>query len=525
MKKVPSKSIVRGALLATVAASISIAGIQAGCSSTPAFQTTEPSTAPVQGSGGGAKDSLGAVGVDLTIPGGGQLNALSWTITGPSGASTVVDTGTVNVQNSLTISFLVGGIPAASGYTIALNGTSADGTTTCLGSATFSTTARATTNVSLTVQCNTPVSEAGSVAVSGTAYSCASISSISVSPAETTVGNSAALTSTATGPSVDGGTSITYAWSASTGSDGGILGTFDTPSSPNANFTCAQVGVVTVTLTVADGPVPDGGSCNPALTTQTVQIQCDPAPTTQALYTTVEAGVLPTAVTINQGTGIGGGTGATPFMLTNLAANPSNTQTITSNDGGAPFLATGSVPDTAYGFCSYPADGGATRITHVTGTSFETAQTDPMVPLAPAYFPLVYTSANTTSGNAFGGKSPIIGLFDWRPKDIDEGLLAAESDDNGKTWYFMQLVLELDPDYTNPVSGGYSSTSTDTDCPATVTSTNANLTSVSGSQDDDGWGHATIIQLPGPHQSRAVPLHARSKHQRHPRYDDRNRRW
>jgi hypothetical protein len=280
-------------------------------------------------------------------------------------------------------------------------------------------------------------------------------------------------------------------------------GTFDTPNAASTNFTCTAAGLVAVTLTVSDGPVPDGGACNPALSTDTVQVHCDGL-VGQALVTTLGAGVLPTAVTINQGTAIGEGSanGATPFLLNNLAADPNNTQTIASNDGGAPFLATGNVPDPAFGFCSYPADGGApSRVTHVTGAKFETSidsgTPDPMEPLTPAYFPLVFNSANTTSDNAFGGKAPILGLFDWRPKDIDEGLLAAESDDNGKTWFFMQLVLELNPDYTNPISGGFSSTATSTGCPANVNSTNANFVSANGSQADDGWGHAAIIQLPG----------------------------
>ena len=208
------------------------------------------------------------------------------------------------------------------------------------------------------------------------------------------------------------------------------------------------------------------------------------------------------AVTINQGTAIGEGSlnGATPFMLNNLAADPNNTQTITSATD--PFLSTGNVPDTAFGFCDYS---GATpkRISHVTGTKFETktpgtAGADPMVPMAPFYFPLVYTTTNTTKGNAFGGQSPIIGLFDWRPKDIDEALVAAESDDNGKTWFFMQTVLELFPDLTNPISGGFSASATATGCPATVGGTNASYVSANGSSADDGWGHATIIQLPGP---------------------------
>ena len=219
----------------------------------------------------------------------------------------------------------------------------------------------------------------------------------------------------------------------------------------------------------------------------------------QALVTTVDPGVLPVAVVINQGTAIGEGAlnGATPSTLFNVAADPKNTHTITAVDGG--FLATGTVPDKAAGFCEYPGDGGApTRISYVTGAKFEAADGgDPMVPMAPFYFPLVYTTTNTTTGNAFGGKPPIIGLFDWRPKDIDEAVVVAESDDDGQTWYFMQKVLELNPNYTSPISGGYSPAATRTGCPATITGTNAGVASLSGSQGDDGWGHATIIQLPG----------------------------
>ncbi len=221
------------------------------------------------------------------------------------------------------------------------------------------------------------------------------------------------------------------------------------------------------------------------------------APLTQTLFTTVDPGVTAAAVTINQGTAIGQGAqnGATPATLTNLAADTNNTETVASAVN--PFAATGHVPDTAAGFCDYS---GATpkRISYVTGSKFETtAGSDPMVPMSPFYFPLVYSSVNTPTGNAFGGQPPIIGLFDWRPKDIDEALVAAESDDNGKTWYFMQTVLELNPDYTNPISGGYSAGATNTGCPSAITGTNANTTSVTGSIADDGWGHAAVIQLPG----------------------------
>ncbi len=178
-----------------------------------------------------------------------------------------------------------------------------------------------------------------------------------------------------------------------------------------------------------------------------------------------------------------------------MAADKSNSETVTS--AVDPFAATGNVPDKAAGFCDYPDGGAPARHFYKTGATFETSPDggDPMVPMAPFYFPLVYTTTLTTSpGNAFGGQAPIIGLFDWRPKDIDEAVVAAESDDFGKTWYFMQTVLELNPDYTNPISGGYG-TSTSTGCPPAIGDTNG--ASVSGSQADDGWGHAAILQLPG----------------------------
>jgi hypothetical protein len=258
--------------------------------------------------------------------------------------------------------------------------------------------------------------------------------------------------------------------------------------------------------TLADGghladasPTGDGSVLGDAGDLTDAADASDAALPAAVLTTTIGAGVTATAVTINQGTAIGEGAanGATPFTLTNLAADPKNTQTVQSAVN--PFLATGTVPDTAAGFCDYS---GATpkRVSYVTGAKFEgTAPTtpDPMVPMAPFYFPLVYTSALTTADNAIGGQAPILGLFDWRPKDIDEAVVVAESDDNGKTWYFMQTVLELFPDLTNPASGGYSASATATGCPATIGGTNSKATSANGSSADDGWGHAAILQLPG----------------------------
>jgi hypothetical protein len=221
-------------------------------------------------------------------------------------------------------------------------------------------------------------------------------------------------------------------------------------------------------------PTPDA----PGNSTDAPKASSDGAPADapaqgQVLVTTLPSGGAPAVATINVGTAIGQGAanGATPMTLTDVARDTSNTETIVSATN--PFSSTGNVPDPAGGLCSYAA-ATPTRVSHVTGQKFETTQTDPMVPMAPFYFPLVYQTTNTPTGNAFGGQSPIIGLFDWRPKDIDEAVVVAESDDRGKTWYFMQTVLELAPG--------------DAGCPSTIHATNNN---------DDGWGHASIIQLPG----------------------------
>jgi hypothetical protein len=208
----------------------------------------------------------------------------------------------------------------------------------------------------------------------------------------------------------------------------------------------------------------------------------------QVLVTTLPAGEMPAPAKVNVGTAIGqgAGNGGTPWTLHYLAADPNNAETILSTTN--PFSSKGKVPDRAAGFCDYT---GATpkRVSYITGNKFETMPgIDPLVPMTPFYFPLVYETANTPIGNAFGGQHPVIGLFDWRPKDIDEALVVAESDDRGKTWYFMQTVLELAPDYTNPIGGGYSPTSTNTGCPATIGDDNGT---------DDGWGHASVVQLPG----------------------------
>jgi phospholipase C len=253
------KTLLRNTLVLGAIGAATIAVAQIGCSQAPdpGGSTTEPNP--------GTSESTGSVGLKLTLPGGAQINTVLWTITGPAGAATVVQSGTVNVQNSAAINFVVGNIPAGTGYTISLTGTSTNGAVSCAGSAPFSVTARTTTKVSVPLQCNVGATQVGSVSVTGTTFDCATVNSISASPSETTVGNSVAVSGSASGPNASG---VTYAWSAPSGS-------FDTPNAPTANFTCGTAGSVALTLTTSDGAVPAGSSCNPAFSTTTVQVQCD----------------------------------------------------------------------------------------------------------------------------------------------------------------------------------------------------------------------------------------------------------
>src|SRR5579871_2395525 len=73
-------------------------------------------------------ESAGTVGLAMSLPGGLQINTVTYTINGPH-----TYTGTVNVQNATTISFVVPNVAPGSGYTITLSATTTDGSVSCLG--------------------------------------------------------------------------------------------------------------------------------------------------------------------------------------------------------------------------------------------------------------------------------------------------------------------------------------------------------------------------------------------------------
>lgn len=212
------------------------------------------SSADTQGTEQGS-ESTGTVGLELQA-GGVTLNAVNYTILG-NGFS---KSGSINVANSTKISATIGGIPGGNGYSITLTGNAAGNGVTCTGSASFNVTAGATTSTQINLQCKLPP-KTGNVSINGTVNVCPTIDSLSIEPAETTVGSSVTLS--ASGSDSDNAPSaLSYAWSA-TG------GTLTGATTANASLACTTAGPVTVTLTVGDGDCTD---------TLSQTVTCSPAP-------------------------------------------------------------------------------------------------------------------------------------------------------------------------------------------------------------------------------------------------------
>lgn len=99
--------------------------------------------------------------------------------------------------------------------------------------------------------------------------------------------------------------------------------------------------------------------------------------------------------------------------------------------------------------------------------------------MQPYYFPVIV-----------GHGDHLQGYFDWRPKDTDEAVAAAYSEDAGRTWTFQQKVLELRttcPSMANKEADGEK----DAVPMGGLSYWNAD------NGDDDGQGHQFVIKING----------------------------
>jgi hypothetical protein len=244
---------------------LAIAAGAAGCSggSADPSDTTSSTSTTRPGSAGPVNPNVtGSIHLALTLPGGESIAQVAWAISGPNAVSTLLTSGSETV-NALAVNFLVGSIPAASGYRVTLSGSSSTGVT-CTGGANFNVTARETTTVAVAMACSSAPAGSVGTLVNGETYDCAALTGVTASPTTLSVGGSVTLTAMADAPST---ANLTYAWSAPSGS-------FSSTSSPQSSFQCTAPGTVPLTVVVADGPLPDGAVCNPATTTMTITITC-----------------------------------------------------------------------------------------------------------------------------------------------------------------------------------------------------------------------------------------------------------
>lgn len=95
-------------------------------------------------------EQVGTLSLALRLP-GAELDSFSYAITGPG----YTKAASIDVSDSNTVSTLVDGIPAGSGYSITLTGSaSAPTETTCSGSAAFAITAGEVTEVPVPINCH-----------------------------------------------------------------------------------------------------------------------------------------------------------------------------------------------------------------------------------------------------------------------------------------------------------------------------------------------------------------------------------
>ncbi|MCG8556204.1 MAG: hypothetical protein MJD61_13090 [Proteobacteria bacterium] len=188
-------------------------------------------------------NAIGRVLLALQLPTGTLLDQLSLTVTDSGGTSVLTRTLDVSHETSSIQTQL--GLPAATGYSLGLSGTAADGTS-CEGSSPFDIVAGQVTMVSITLQCfSNGGAPLGAVQVTTSVPSavieCPTIASYTVHPLAADVGGAAIqLTGTASS-----GTPA-MSWTASSGM-------LASASSADTTFTCTEAGAVTLTLTLTQG--------------------------------------------------------------------------------------------------------------------------------------------------------------------------------------------------------------------------------------------------------------------------------
>jgi hypothetical protein len=276
----------------------------------------------------------------LVLPDGEVLTSLQYEIS--NGIKTY--TGTVDVDQAPSPSFVIGGVVAGDGYTLALSGTTTDGRSSCSGtSAAFSVRNRQTTLVICQLTCSIG-SDAGSTTVNPITNDCPVWNTIVANPSlvgTAPPANVTLLTASATAPN---DSQLIYAWSVISGT-GTLSNQSPQGTTTNTiNFTCPPQTIEevdVVQLVVSDQP---GAMCPTSDTTGTVRVEC-------ALMSPCY--------------GIGAGVLAVPDTATgSCPAGQINTGTLTDSNGN---FCCSPIPTVSYSVVRHGAVGAA-QLTDETAT-------------------------------------------------------------------------------------------------------------------------------------------------------------
>jgi hypothetical protein len=216
----------------------------------------------------GRSSATGTVTGQWSLPGGTQFSTATYTLA--NGANSY--SGSLDLRSATTLTFVVGSVVAGNGYTLSLAATSDDGKVSCLGSSTiFNVLDQETTLVSVQAAC-TSGGAAGAFQVGGVMSNCPIWTQIVVNPSVAYTSSPVQITATAMAPDP---ASTGYQWTSSAGTLGGATTT--DAGAGAVTFTCPDTpGLVALTLVVTDGPLPEGGSCDPKFSRATFAINCVP---------------------------------------------------------------------------------------------------------------------------------------------------------------------------------------------------------------------------------------------------------
>ncbi len=201
-------------------------------------------------------EETGDLKLALTLPGGIQINTVTYQVTSSGGATLL--SGSFDVSNPSATPSLDLVLPPASGDRITLTATSVSPlpVQTFTGSATFNVVSGGVTTVPVTLT-NTlvPVTPPGTVLVNGVIVAGNNppvITSVVVAPA--TQGINAAIGVTVTATDADAGDTLTFAWTATPD------GTFVNPALASTSYSSATGGTKTLRITVTDNHAPTPAS-------------------------------------------------------------------------------------------------------------------------------------------------------------------------------------------------------------------------------------------------------------------------